>query len=191
VGLSSVVVGHSLNGGQTGYYGRPLGRQMTVDINQANDSGPVGLRGWLLLVGIGVILGPIRLMMGMVSIYAPFWDAAMISIVTDPFAENFNPLISALVIGGFAANTSLLLAQLYLIYGYFKQKKWFPRVYVSVLLLSIIYIFLDALAAAYAFPGETVWDNEAKKDLTRLIISAFIWVPYMFVSRRVKNTFVR
>lgn len=114
----------------------------------------------------------------------------MISVVTDPFSESFDPLVSALFLGGFAVNVGLFLASLFLIYGYFKRKVWFPTVFVSVLLLSIVYLVADALAVGYAFPNEPVWDTATTKDLSRQIGSAIVWVPYMFLSRRVKNTFV-
>jgi hypothetical protein len=77
-----------------------------------------------------------------------------------------------------------------MVYLFFKKKKYFPKWYVGLVVVTIIFIILDSLIIQSVLQTESAFDEEILKDLWRSVLSAFIWIPYMFVSKRVKATFV-
>ena len=84
----------------------------------------------------------------------------------------------------------MVLASVYLIYLYFSKHYLFPKVYIAIVAISLVFIPLDALLATFVLPDEPMFDPDTTKDFARALISALIWVPYMLISKRVKATFV-
>jgi hypothetical protein len=90
-------------------------------------------------------------------------------------------------------NFGLLVAALFNLYGYFTCKSWFPKLYQVVLIGSVIFLVGDAWVSGLFFPDNPdagFGDKAVARDIGRSIGQALIWVPYMQVSKRVRNTFV-
>ncbi|MBY5920206.1 DUF2569 domain-containing protein [Ferrimonas balearica] len=154
------------------------------------DPGPVGLGGWLILVGIGVCIAPIRLFMEL-RFYPELFTDGTFEVITDLNLESYHPLWGPLIIGELAFNLVMLVATLVLIGLYFTRHHWFPRLYIIVLLSFLLFIPLDIWVTTLVLPDMPVWDKETADQMMRTVVSCAIWVPYMLRSRRVKNTFVR
>jgi len=84
----------------------------------------------------------------------------------------------------------MVIASLYLVYLFFTKNRFFPKFYILIAISSIIFIIIDAWLVTKVLPSEPMLDEETMRELTRALISAAIWVPYMLVSKRVKATFV-
>lgn len=149
-----------------------------------------GLSGWLVLVGLGVVLSPIRLLVTYIPIYKPIFDDGTWEALTTVGSEAYNPMWAPLLIGEIAYNSIMVVASLYLIYLFFSKHYLFPKLYIGIVAVSLVFIPLDAWVVTMIFPGEPMFDPETTKEFMRTLIGAVIWVPYLLVSKRVKATFV-
>ena len=149
-----------------------------------------GLGGWLILVGIGVVIGPFRLGYEYGPIYYSIFTDGTFEILTTAGTEAYNSLWAPLLIGEAIYNTLMLFASVYLIYLYFMKHYLFPKVYIYIVALSLIFIPLDAWLGSFVIIDEPIFDPNTTKELSRSVFSAIIWIPYMLVSKRVKATFI-
>ena len=149
-----------------------------------------GLGGWLILVGIGVVIGPFRLGYEYGPIYYSIFTDGTFGILTTAGTEAYNSLWAPLLIGEALYNSLMVLASASLIYLYFTKHYLFPKVYIYIIAISIIFIPLDAWLGSFVIIDEPMFDPATSKELARTVLSAFIWIPYMLVSKRVKATFV-
>ena len=72
---------------------------------------------------------------------------------------------------------------------FFTKNRLFPGLYVVLMLISLVFIPFDAYFVSFVLPDEPMFDPETTKEFVRTLLAAAVWIPYMFMSRRVKNTF--
>ncbi|MBN2834393.1 MAG: DUF2569 domain-containing protein [Candidatus Delongbacteria bacterium] len=155
-----------------------------------NNKNLKGLSGWLILVGIGVVLSPIRLLVTTVSVFQPIFTDGTWEALTTVGSEVYNPLWGPLLIGEVLYNLCMVLASTYLIYLFFSKHHRFPSFYIAIFAVSLIFIPLDAWLISFVMPGEPMFDPDTAKEYGRVLVVGLIWVPYMLKSKRVKVTFV-
>lgn len=148
---------------------------------------PEGLGGWLLLVGFGVCVKPLVLVAQML---APGQTAVFRhrtwELLASPASPNYSPVWAPLLMGELLFNLTLLAASIVLLVAFFARRQIFPRLFIAVLVLNVVFIGLDGAAASLVSGAKG-----DSGDVGRMMLMAFIWVPYMLRSRRVKATFVR
>lgn len=149
-----------------------------------------GLGGWLILVGLGVIISPLRLSYEFGPMYYSIFTDGSFEILTTPGTEVYHSLWGPLLIGEAFFNSLLLFASVYLVYLFFTKHYLFPKVYIAIVAFSFFFIPLDAWAGSFVIVDEPMFDPATTKEFIRTLVSAILWVPYMLVSKRVKMTFV-
>jgi len=149
-----------------------------------------GLGGWLILVGLGVVISPIRMLAQVVPIYQPIFADGTFGLLTDPNSEYYTPYLGLYIITEILFNAAFILGSVYLIYLFFAKHYLFPKIYILLLAGSAMFILADAWVGSFFFPGEPMMDEETGAEFGRVMIGALIWIPYMLVSKRVKLTFV-
>jgi hypothetical protein len=149
-----------------------------------------GLGGWLILVGIGVVLAPFRQMYALVPVYTPIFTEGHWEQLTTAGSLGYHPFWGPLIIGEILVNSVLVLVGIYLIYLFFSKHYLFPKVYVFLAVFSLVFIVLDAWLVTIVLPAEPMFDQDTMKEVTRGLVGVMIWVPYMLVSKRVRATFV-
>jgi hypothetical protein len=150
-----------------------------------------GIAGWLALVAFGQVLGPIIFILSVLK------DLSEVASYFDRLSLTFlGALVLSLAATIFFVYTSFL---------FFRRSKKFRTFFVLEILVSIFIgpITVLWLAASVSLvtgqPFEKLLhdglgpDDIAKElgQLTVILISAAIWIPYMFKSKRVANTFTR
>lgn len=156
-----------------------------------NDSNELkGLSGWLILVGIGVVISPFRLAYEFGPLYYSIFTDGTFEILTTKGSEAYHQLWGPLLVFEAVYNSLMVLVSFYLIYLFFSKHHLFPKVYIAIVLISLFFIPLDAWFGSFVITDEPMFDPATTKEFARTLISAVIWVPYMLVSRRVKATFV-
>ena len=153
-------------------------------------SEPTGLGGWLVLVAIGLLLSLLRLFAFDVQTFVPIFRDGTWAIHTTPGSDAYHPLWAPLLVFELIGNAGFIVAQLGLLVLFFKRSRNFPRLYVWVALLNLPFILVDAWLGSFVLTDEPMIDPNTAKELARSIGTIAIWVPYMRVSRRVRNTFV-
>jgi len=131
---------------------------------------PRGIRGWLILPAIGIIVTPIRLA------YLGFQFSGYYARPNLSSGE-FSYITFELVVLG-------VMFILWLVAGvlFFKCKRIFPKFFIGLLVI-------DAFSVLFSY--NLRYDMSENEALVRGLIGLVIWIPYMLVSKRVRNTFVR
>ncbi len=150
-----------------------------------------GIGGWLILVGIGIILTPIGIITQFLSPYSKIFSDGSWEALTTPGTAFYNPLFAPIFWGETAINIGQVLFWVFVAFLFFSKKKIFPKCYIGILLFGLTFILADSFAFTLVFKNASVFDAETSKEFARLLIVTMIWAPYMLFSRRVKSTFVK
>lgn len=150
-----------------------------------------GIGGWLVLVALGVVFSPIRIVLELFSIYSGLFSDGTWEFLTTPSTELYHPLWAPIILGELFINGALVLAWIVAIFLFFSKKRIFPKWYIGILLFTLVFIILDAFSIKVVLPTEPAFDDETAKELVRSIIGCLIWIPYMLVSKRVRATFIK
>jgi hypothetical protein len=166
-------------------YATPDANLESDDLAEQQNDGPKGLGGWLILVGFGIIAGPVFKTFILISIYIPIFTSGQLSglMKSDP---GLGGLIQFEAIG----HILLLAASLYLAFLFFSKKLQFPKWFITFTLIALTFVAIDTLIAPLVTSALSYSEPQHFKDLAQTAVSAAIWIPYMLRSKRVKNTFV-
>lgn len=161
---------------------------MTRENNQ-NDQ-LKGISGWLILIAIGIVLTPVRLIFFVVTEYPEIIKSGAWEQLTTPGSPMYNPFFSPVLIFELIFNSLIILAWLYMAFLFFSKKLLFPKWYVSIAIVSFVFVLFDLLLAKLIFPNQPVLNPDIIKEIIRSAMMLFVWSPYMILSKRVKATFV-
>lgn len=146
----------------------------------APSPGPVGLGGWLILVGLGLVAGALRLLIGVVVIF-PLVDQAL---------DAGQGRLAAVVAYELAGTIVFAVAAIVLLVLFFKRSRFFPKGFIAVGIANLIFVLGDLWLASGVNVEINGGDPAAWREVGRATFSVAIWVPYMLMSKRVANTFV-
>jgi hypothetical protein len=154
---------------------------MTEAATTAQAAEPVGIRGWLILPAIGTVLSPIYLFISfskLVPTLENVWAArAALSIGLFVFVIVETAMNIVFILGWLAAILLLVL-----------KSPYYPKVYVALMGGMVVFLLVDMIVSAGGYNHQPSQDELI--SLGRTILVAAIWIPYMMLSKRVKNTFV-
>ena len=151
--------------------------------------GPAGLSGWLVVVAIGLFITPLRLANYLWQTYPPLFRNGTWGVLTTPGPAPYHPFWGPLLIGEIAVNTLFILAAIYLLFSFFRKSRRFPHLYIVFLISNLAFVLVDALLVKIVLPEQPLLDSDTAREFGRSLVGAIIWIPYMLISRRVKNTF--
>ncbi|WP_346837976.1 DUF2569 domain-containing protein [Microbulbifer sp. SAOS-129_SWC] len=150
-----------------------------------------GIGGWLILVAIGIVVTPIRIVTLILTTYPEIFTSGIWDAITSKGSEAYSPMWASIILGELLINSGLLVVWLYMAYKFFTKSRDFPKWYIGIAVCSLTSIVADAYAIKLVLPNEPVFDPDTVKELMRSSVMVFIWVPYMLLSKRVKATFVK
>ena len=153
--------------------------------------GPAGLSGWLVLVAIGLIATPIRLSVALFNTFVPIFRDGTWQTLTTPGSAPYHPMWGPLLIAEIVVTSIFIITSIYLLSLFFRKSWRFPRWYIAFLVANLVFLLVDALAIKLVLPDHPFLDADTARELFRSLVSMAIWIPYLIVSKRVKNTFVR
>lgn len=161
-----------------------------ADINLTPTPEPRKIGGLLILVALGLLFTPLRLCMSLMVTFPPIivdgtWEA-----LTTAGSEFYSPLWGPLLTAELVFNLGILLISLYLAYLFFNKKMEFPEWYAGLAILSLVFILVDAYLVTMIMPEIAMFDFETISALIPTLGSLLIWTPYLFLSKRSKETFV-
>ena len=140
---------------------------------------PNGIAGWLVLPMLGTILSPVMSAFGLYQNidalikYSSQQTAAWSYVVT---AETIFTI--AIIVGWIVA-----------LFMLFQHKRIYPKLFVFMLAATFVLNLGDIVAVSVILNEDP--DTQSIRDIVRSLLSLAIWGPYMYLSKRVKNTFVR
>jgi len=155
---------------------------------------PSGIGGWLLLPTLGVLLSPLRMGYDLATVFVWFfnqdhWDAMAALKKPADFAFTQTALLISTTLG-----VLIFVGSIFLLILWFFRRRLAPHLYIGVLGASAAAIALDLIMTSQpAF--QAVLGSQTAPDIlpemTKAAVACGIWIPYMLVSRRVRNTFTR
>lgn len=169
----------------------PVIREPAVTVEEAAEfkgvqPQPHGIGGWLVLVAIGQVVGPLRLVAEVAryvhSINGDAWKR---------FPVAFN--------GELTMNLAMIVLSVSTTILFFTRSRRFPRFFVVQMACIPLLPIFDMLWIALIFSvslnrSPFVFlkiDFQSGLQVATQVIAAAIWIPYVLRSRRVANTFVK
>ncbi len=147
-----------------------------------------GLGGWLILVGVGILIAPFKMLFEMAKTL-PSYGASTWASLTTTDGVSYHYLYAPTLLLELVTNIVFVVFGILLIWLFFSRKRWFPALFVLLTITHVAVIWGDALLAR-AIPAVESRGGEWTSHL-RDFLAGLLWVGYMFRSRRVQQTFVR
>jgi hypothetical protein len=147
---------------------------------------PKDIGGWLVLIAIGLVMTPVYTL---VTIFNnDYYNLANWNNITNPASAGYNMQLATLLVVEVFYNMFFLAYSILLLILFFNKRSSFP------LLMSLKYggsILFISLETYFLYKMNLLDNNnETIKELTQLIVSGAIWIPYLYVSERAKETFL-
>ena len=149
-----------------------------------------GLGGWLILVGLAIIISPFSIVMTTFPLYSEIFSSGSWEMLTTLGSEAYDVSWIPILLGEIVINGGLALVWIYIIFLFFTKKRLFPSWYIGVLLFTLAFMLVDALAIKVVIKDEALFDPDTAKEFALAFLGTIIWVPYMLRSKRVEATFV-
>lgn len=163
--------------------------QSPVGESPAKSEGPAGIGGWLILPVIGMFVFPVRVVAILVTDYWPLFERGIWTNLTTPGSPVYHALWGPVILYEMVCNGLFLVYDLVLLILLFGKSRRFPMAFVVFALLNVLFLVSDA-ALAWQIPAVAARGLEgAAGEIARAVVAAAVWVPYMLVSKRVRNTF--
>jgi hypothetical protein len=153
--------------------------------------GPKGIGGWLLLPVIGLFVFPIRTLISFATDYVPIFQTGAWGVLTSPDSARYHVLWAPLLVGEMACNLAFLALDVWLLVLLFSKSWRFPKVFIAFAVLNFVFILLDSLIGNQIPAVAQASGQGSATEIIRALVMVAVWVPYMLVSKRVKNTFVK
>ncbi len=165
--------------------GNQKGRQMSEEKNLQ------GIGGWLILVAVGIVFTPIKKIMVKVTIYTEIFSTGVWEDLTTQGNEAYSPLWAPSIIGEVLFSCGLIIVLLYMAYLFFTKSRDFPKWFVVIAIINVQFIAADAFIINMFLPSQSIFDPGTIREFLRSVITLVVWVPYMFISKRVRATFIK
>ncbi|GHA63957.1 membrane protein [Formosimonas limnophila] len=156
-------------------------------IHKADAKGPKGLGGWLIVVAIGLIVSCIRTPLESWQIFGSILSDGSWEVLTTPGTDYYYPLWGPFLIFEMLGNALTVVLGLVALYLFFIKSRRFPKWYIWYLSINVTFLLLDTTLGNLIPAVRDAADSGTMKELLRSMISAAIWIPYMKVSKRVRN----
>jgi hypothetical protein len=150
-----------------------------------------GIRGWLVLILIGLVITPIRICLFLFQEYVALFEHGNWNMLTSSSSEFYHHLWAPLLVFESVGNLLLLILSLTVLYFFLCKSKHVPRLVIFWLMYSLIFVIIDFFfAEQIPLIADLPQDAQSTKEVVRSIIAALIWIPYFLISKRVKATFI-
>jgi uncharacterized protein DUF2569 len=156
-----------------------------------------GLRGWLILVGIGLIVGMV-FRSYLILQNAQLTTGAAMRVLTDSHSAGYIPGFAHVLRFELGWHIFFLAFNIVMAIYFVRESRRFPPFFVAFLALTSIYSAADHFLLSHAVAGSSQqlqqrMHETLANNLTRLSAAAggsILWICYTLRSERVKATFV-
>lgn len=160
-------------------------------MDEKDESSPRGIGGWLLLVGLGLIVSPLRIGYFLATTHWPIFQNGSWGLLTTPGSEAYHPLWAPLLVFEIIGNLGSIVLAIATLWLMFRKSRYTPRIAIAWLAWTAAVVVIDFFAADLIPAVAAQSDPDSVKELVRSIVGAAIWIPYFLVSKRVKATFIQ
>lgn len=146
--------------------------------------------GWLILVLIGLVINPIRLIFKLFFELIPLKSSEFWVLYGDPNSKQFQYFFRETVNFEITVNLFFLCLSVVLLILMLKHNRLFPKLFIIYAIANLLFVIGDLLLIVQMPLMATgdVQESLAANLFASVIICA-VWIPYMIFSKRVKQTF--
>ena len=162
-----------------------------LDIETEHGPETMVIGGWLLLIGLGLIISPFKILYD--EFKSPeYYNSNVWNALIPAHGSTKGIIFGAIMAIEQIFSVLVFVFTLLALVLYFKRRTIFPRLAVILYVSVFFYTLLDFLFVNGMDPS--LFTEEEKsvfyKNIGRNFILVAIWVPYLIFSKRVKQTFV-
>lgn len=161
------------------------------ETSKATAREPWRFEGLLLLVGLGVVISPFRVIIDFLSTYPAIFTDGTWDAITSINSLKYDPYWGTLLTIEIVANFIFIFLTLYLLLLFFKKKATFPKWYFISALSFVLFTLMDSYVVSWIYPSIDFISDDLIKSIGGSIGSLFLWTPYLFYSERANNTFIQ
>ena len=147
---------------------------------------PIG--GWLYVVAFGLITVPLSDISAIVR--NDYYNLTVWENVIKDTSPGYNPKLAFLIVAEVFYYVFSFVYSILLIILFFKRRTSFPLLMSMSYAYTFLFISLETLLLYEMGHLNSDDTNNTIKQLTKLIISGAIWIPYLYISERSKETFL-
>lgn len=161
-----------------------------ISVPSSSDSYLKGLQGWLIIIGISLV---VRIIIHVVSFFesTDFFNTAVWAVLTIPEQASYNPLWAPAIISSlfFMVSLTALCAVVGILF--IQKRQSFPWFMIILICAEFAYALLDTALLKALDVESAPLAAGSTKGLMRSFYAVVIWIPYLFKSRRVAATFTQ
>jgi hypothetical protein len=149
------------------------------------------LQGWFVLLAIGMILFPLRIVLFLYEDLSPAFSPVVWAMLTTPGTSAYHPLNKPVLLFELTGNCLLLAGSLVLAWLFVQRNRRYPALMAGLLGLALAFYLSDYYAAHQLPAVADQPDPDSVRDLVAAFLVAAGVIGYLLRSKRVKETFVR
>jgi hypothetical protein len=146
--------------------------------------------GWLILVGIGLVISPFIRLYGVYNDFLPAFSPEIWTVLTTPGSSVYHPLWAPAMIYELVGNILLGLAPIILLIYFLRKHKLFPKLYIILLVSQLGFLMGDYIFATSIPVIVQEGTTYLMREVIQSLVSSLIWIRYFLVTERAKGTFV-
>jgi len=140
--------------------------------------------GFLVLLAIGLFIAPFTYVIDI---------ADSIKVISSGDFQLFKDAFKNFMYFNITSSVSLFIFLFFLLFSFLHKKQNFPKLMAIYFVLNIsigviILVLIDKIGLSNLLESKDLQDMSA--SLFKSFIAAIIWIPYLFISKRAKGTFV-
>ncbi|MEY2526295.1 MAG: hypothetical protein QOE73_1066 [Verrucomicrobiota bacterium] len=147
-----------------------------------------GIGGWLILLAIGHLLRPIGFIKTGFDLLPTMLNTNSWRSLTDPIESTYHAWWAPVLLFELFFTIVLLVFCALLIALFFTKKAAWPRCFAVFLICSFLGTALD-IYFVHRIPAAAESISGSLRDILTITVGAAIWIPYVYLSKRVKATF--
>lgn len=149
---------------------------------------PGGIRGWLILVAIGLVITLVSCFIDAVSDFAAVLNLERWQALTTPGQGAYHPMWAPALLFDMISNSLGFMAALLVLLLFFGKRAAWPRAGIALLIFLLIASIIN-VALMWSIPEAATPLAANRRAIIAGLIGALIWIPYILRSKRVKATF--
>lgn len=155
----------------------------------AGPPAPQGLRGWLLVAGLALIAGALRIGRGLMEFPSAFGSQRWLAL-TLPGGDAYHPAWAPLLIFELLGNFATFGLVIVLLVLFAQRRSSVPRLFITLVAANALLALVDTVALATIPAAADVKSPTRSAGMFWQLVIAATWAAYFLRSRRVAATFV-
>lgn len=147
--------------------------------------------GWLILLGIGIVTNPLRLIFTTYSMFSDIFLSDFWSSLSSTDSIYYHKLWKPVIFFELSINIVAIIFSLIILIFFFKKSKFFPKTWIIFACTYILFLIIDLLLCRQIPFVVEQGMGDFYKPIIQNFVTFTIWGTYLIKSKRVKGTFIK